>query len=31
MIYVPEKFIDNFKKYVPYSVSGGTYLQPNPF
>lgn len=31
MIYVPEKFIDNFKKYVPYSVSGGTYMQPNPF
>lgn len=31
MIYVPEKFIDNFKKYVPYSVNGGTYLQPSPF
>jgi polysaccharide biosynthesis/export protein len=30
MIYVPEKFIANFKKYVPYSVSavGGSYLQP---
>lgn len=31
MIYVPEKFIDNFKKYVPYSFNAGTYLQPNPF
>jgi polysaccharide export outer membrane protein len=26
MIYVPEKFIANFKKYVPYSVNAGTYL-----
>jgi polysaccharide biosynthesis/export protein len=31
MIYVPEKFIANFKKYVPYSLNGGTYLTPNPF
>lgn len=31
MIYVPEKFIANFRKYVPYSISAGTYLQPNPF
>lgn len=31
MIYVPEKFIANFKKYVPYSFNGGTYLTPNPF
>jgi polysaccharide export outer membrane protein len=30
MIYVPEKFIANFRKYVPYSVGGmaGSYLQP---
>jgi polysaccharide export outer membrane protein len=30
MIYVPEKFIANFRKYVPYSMSGmaGSYLQP---
>jgi len=26
MIYVPEKFIANFRKYVPYSVSAGTLL-----
>lgn len=31
MIYVPEKFIANFKKYVPYSFNAGTYLQPTPF
>lgn len=31
MIYVPEKFIANFRKYVPYSINAGTYLQPNPF
>ena len=30
MIYVPEKFIANFRKYVPYSFNAGTYLQPNP-
>ena len=30
MIYVPEKFIANFKKYVPYSFNGGTYLTPVP-
>lgn len=30
MIYVPEKFIAKFRKYVPYSVGGvaGSYLQP---
>lgn len=27
MVYVPEKFIANFRKYVPYSMNGGTYLQ----
>jgi polysaccharide biosynthesis/export protein len=27
MIYVPEKFIAKFRKYVPYSLNGGTYLQ----
>jgi polysaccharide biosynthesis/export protein len=26
MIYVPEKFIANFKKYVPYSANAGTYV-----
>src|ERR1700677_2121498 len=26
MIFVPEKFITNFKKYVPYSLNAGTYL-----
>lgn len=31
MIYVPEKFIANFRKYVPYSLNAGTYLQPTPF
>jgi polysaccharide export outer membrane protein len=30
MIYVPEKFIANFKKYVPYSLTGGTYPTPVP-
>ena len=30
MVYVPEKFISNFRKYVPYSISavGGSYLSP---
>ena len=27
MIYVPEKFITNFRKYVPYSVNVGGYAQ----
>jgi len=27
MIYVPEKFIANFRKYVPYSLNAGTYFQ----
>jgi polysaccharide biosynthesis/export protein len=26
MIYVPEKFIAKFRKYVPYSLNAGTYL-----
>lgn len=30
MIYVPENFITRFRKYVPYSLSSGTYLQQNP-
>jgi polysaccharide export outer membrane protein len=30
MIYVPEKFIANFKKYVPYMFNGGTYVTPVP-
>ena len=30
MIYVPDKFIANFRKYVPYALDGGTYLTPNP-
>jgi polysaccharide export outer membrane protein len=30
MIYVPEKFIANFRKYVPYSLNAvtGSYIQP---
>jgi len=31
MIYVPEKFIANFRKYVPYTVNAGTYLNPTSF
>jgi polysaccharide biosynthesis/export protein len=31
MIFVPETFITKFRKYVPYSVNAGAYLQPNPF
>lgn len=31
MVFVPEKFISNFRKYVPYSLDAGTYLQPTPF
>jgi polysaccharide export outer membrane protein len=26
MIYVPEKFISNFRKYVPYTLNAGTYI-----
>ena len=26
MIYVPEKFIANFRKYVPYTLNAGTYI-----
>jgi polysaccharide export outer membrane protein len=29
MIYVPEKFIANFRKYVPYTVNAGGYLSNN--
>ena len=28
MIYVPEKFIAKFRKYVPYSISPGVYYNP---
>jgi polysaccharide biosynthesis/export protein len=31
MIYVPEKFITNFRKYVPYTFNVGTYFQPATF
>jgi len=31
MVFVPEKFITNFKKYVPYSVYAGTYINPASF
>jgi protein involved in polysaccharide export with SLBB domain len=31
MIYVPEKFIANFRKYVPYSATAGTYFQPTNY
>lgn len=31
ILYVPEKFIANFRKYVPYSLDASTYLQPQPF
>jgi polysaccharide export outer membrane protein len=31
MIYVPEKFIVEFRKYIPYSVNAGTYLEPGAF
>jgi polysaccharide export outer membrane protein len=27
MVYVPEKFIANFRKYVPYSLNAGSYMQ----
>ena len=30
MIYVPEKFISNFRKYVPYSFNAGSYLATAP-
>lgn len=30
MIFVPEKFIANFRKYVPYSINAGTYLTNGP-
>jgi polysaccharide export outer membrane protein len=31
MIYVPEKFIASFRKYVPYSVNAGGYLSQTQF
>jgi polysaccharide export outer membrane protein len=31
MIFVPETFITNFRKYVPYSVNAGTYLTGGQF
>ncbi|MGO9338920.1 MAG: polysaccharide biosynthesis/export family protein [Terracidiphilus sp.] len=31
MIYVPEKFIAEFRKYVPYSLNAGTYLSQSAF
>jgi polysaccharide export outer membrane protein len=31
MIYVPEKFIANFRKYVPYSATAGTYVTPTGY
>jgi polysaccharide export outer membrane protein len=31
MIYVPENFIAKFRKYVPYSVNAGTYLNPTSY
>jgi hypothetical protein len=30
MVYVPEKFIANFRKYVPYSLNAGSYLESSP-
>jgi polysaccharide biosynthesis/export protein len=31
MIFIPEKFIVQFKKYVPYSVNAGTFIDPTQF
>ncbi len=31
MVYVPEKFIAKFRKYVPYSLNAGSYLQEGYF
>jgi len=31
MVFVPETFITKFRKYVPYSVNAGTYLNPGTF
>lgn len=31
MIFIPEKFIAQFRKYVPYSVSAGTFIDPTQF
>jgi polysaccharide biosynthesis/export protein len=31
MIYVPEKFITNFRKYVPYTLNAGTYIDGSQF
>jgi hypothetical protein len=29
MVYVPEQFIADFRKYVPYSANAGMYLTQN--
>jgi len=31
IVYVPEKFIANFRKYAPYTITSGTYAQSTPF
>jgi polysaccharide biosynthesis/export protein len=31
MLYVPEKFIANFRKYVPYALNAGTYIDASQF
>lgn len=31
MVFIPEKFIVQFKKYVPYSVNAGTFIDPTQF
>jgi len=31
MIFIPEKFIAQFKKYVPYTLNAGTYVSPTQF
>jgi polysaccharide export outer membrane protein len=31
LIVIPEKFIANFKKYVPYSFNAGTFISPTQF
>jgi polysaccharide export outer membrane protein len=31
MIYVPEKFITNFRKYVPYTLNAGTYIDGSQY
>ena len=31
IVYVPEKFIANFRKYAPYAITSGTYANSVPF